>query len=122
MQTIISVGIDASSTKFQLYSSGVYAPSGCSSTSLDHGVAVVGYNSMHSGGDYWIVKNSWYGMSVRTRVCTQVHKPHSLNRACARAHTHTCRGSSWGVDGYIYMARNDNNKCGIATDAAYANI
>jgi len=87
-QTIISVGIDASDASFQLYNSGVYAPTKCSSTDLDHGVAVVGYNTMAKGGDYWIVRNSW--------------------------------GSSWGVDGYIYMARNDNNKCGIATDAAFA--
>ena len=87
---VISVGIDASSTQFQLYSSGVYAPAGCSSSSLDHGVAVVGYDTMMVGGDYWIVKNSW--------------------------------GTGWGEDGYIYMARNDNNKCGIATDACYANI
>jgi len=89
-QTIISVGIDASSVLFQLYNSGVYAPAGCSTTSLDHGVAVVGYDTMTIGGDYWIVKNSW--------------------------------GSSWGEDGYIYMARNDDNSCGIATDATYANL
>ena len=87
---IISVGIDASSMQFQLYSSGVYAPAGCSSTQLDHGVAVVGYDTMAKGGDYWIVKNSW--------------------------------GVTWGERGYVYMARNDGNKCGIATDAAYANI
>jgi len=89
-KTIISVGIDASGASFQLYSSGVYAPKSCSSTNLDHGVAIVGYDSMTVGGDYWIVRNSW--------------------------------GSSWGQDGYIYMARNDNNMCGIATDACYANI
>ena len=87
---VVSVGIDASATSFQLYNSGVYAPAGCSSTQLDHGVAVVGYNTMTEGGDYWIVRNSW--------------------------------GSSWGQDGYIYMARNDDNKCGIATDAATADI
>ena len=41
---IISVGIGASSAQFQLYSSVVYAPKSFSSTSLDHGVAVVGYS------------------------------------------------------------------------------
>ena len=89
-QTIVAVGMDASANAFQLYSSGVYAPATCSSTSLDHGVAVVGYDTMTQGGDYWIVRNSW--------------------------------GESWGQDGYVYIARNDNNKCGLATDAVFANI
>jgi len=29
-------------------------------------------------------------------------------------------GTSWGQSGYIHMVRNQNNHCGIATDACYA--
>jgi len=82
----ISVGIDASHGSFQLYHSGVYTESSCSSFQLDHGVLAVGYGE-HDGTPYWLVKNSW--------------------------------GTSWGMEGYIMMARNHNNMCGIATDASY---
>ena len=45
----VSIAVDANN--WQLYSSGVF--SDCS-TSLDHGVLLVGYTA-----DAWIVKNSW---------------------------------------------------------------
>jgi len=82
----ISVAIDAHTTKFRFYKTGVYVDTECSSVKLDHGVLAVGYG-MENNMDYWLVKNSW--------------------------------GTTYGDMGYIKMARNHNNMCGIATQASY---
>lgn len=53
----VSVAIEADTSVFQFYKSGVIDSASCG-TSLDHGVLVVGYGTLN-GKDYWKVKNSW---------------------------------------------------------------
>ena len=53
----VSVAIEADSTHFRQYHSGIFDYNGCG-TDLDHAVLVIGYGT-ENGIDYWIVKNSW---------------------------------------------------------------
>ncbi len=50
----IAVGINASGRGFQLYQSGVYTDSSCTSSGINHAVTLVGW-----GADYWLLKNQW---------------------------------------------------------------
>jgi cathepsin L len=54
----VSVAIEADTSIFQFYESGVMDSANCG-TMLDHGVLVVGYGTTQDGKDYWKVKNSW---------------------------------------------------------------
>jgi len=86
----ISVAIDASELSFQLYHDGVYYSYLCSSTNLDHGVLVVGFG-LYDG--ILEKKNYWI--------------------------VKNSWGPSWGQEGFIYMSKDRNNNCGIATSASY---
>ncbi|KAH8370819.1 hypothetical protein KR093_005101, partial [Drosophila rubida] len=52
----ISVAVDASF--FQHYQGGILDEPSCQG-GVNHGVVVVGYGHDDTGGDYWLVKNSW---------------------------------------------------------------
>ena len=54
---VVSVAIEADRAVFQLYNGGIFDASTCG-TSLDHGVALVGFGT-ESGQDYFILRNSW---------------------------------------------------------------
>jgi hypothetical protein len=53
----ISVAVEADTSVFQFYSSGVLDNKGCG-TNLDHGITLTGWGT-DAGKDYWNVKNSW---------------------------------------------------------------
>lgn len=55
----VSVAVDASSTSFRFYSSGVYDSVRCSSYNVNHAMLATGYGKHSESHDYWIVKNSW---------------------------------------------------------------
>jgi len=90
---VISVGIDASSFMFQLYGSGVYNDASC--------------------------KNGWDDLDHGVTVVGYNHDSASgLDYWIVK----NSWGEFWGQAGYIWMARNMQNQCGIATDATFPTL
>ncbi|XP_039080632.1 procathepsin L-like [Hyaena hyaena] len=86
----ISVGIDASHFTFQFYHEGIYYDPDCSSEDLDHGVLVTGYG---------------------TEIGQSINNTYWIVK--------NSWGENWGIDGYIKMAKDRKNHCGIATMASF---
>lgn len=58
-QGVVTVTIDANSTTFQYYTSGIIDDAEACGTNLDHAVAAVGYGVDSDGTGYYIIRNSW---------------------------------------------------------------
>lgn len=56
-QQPIAVGVEADSTLFQFYKSGIITSPNCGTT-LNHALLIVGYGT-ENGVPYWLCKNSW---------------------------------------------------------------
>lgn len=89
----VSVGIDASHAGFQYYFDGLYTEPFCYKTyaGINHAISVVGYGTGASSQDG--AGDYWL--------------------------VKNSWGTDWGMDGYMYFARNNDNQCGIATDASF---
>ncbi|XP_027624278.1 cathepsin L1 [Tupaia chinensis] len=85
----ISVAIDAGHASFQFYKDGIYYEPDCSSENLDHGVLVVGYG---------------------------VEKRNSNDKYWLIKNSW---GEQWGANGYVKIAKDRNNHCGVASAASY---
>ena len=57
-QQPVAVAIQANTSTFQYYTSGVITGTACG-TNIDHAVTAVGYGTDPTAGGYYIVRNSW---------------------------------------------------------------
>ena len=89
----VSIAIDVTEDKFMLYKDGILVDDTCENlpNSLNHGVLVVGYGT----------NSTLDGKTLDYWIVKNSW------------------GTGWGENGYVRMARNLNNMCGVATSASY---
>jgi len=114
----IAAAMDGRSDAFKNYKSGVFYDSSCSQQlkDLKHGVLIVGYGTDPKEGDYWIavsiisVKLA-QGSRERQTLTPLQHQTRSLQK--------NSWGSEWGEQGYVRIARNRPNNCGLHKMASF---
>ncbi|XP_052012973.1 cathepsin J isoform X2 [Apodemus sylvaticus] len=89
----VSAAIDASHDSFRYYSGGIYHEPNCSSNFVNHAILVVGYGFEGNETD-----GNYYWLIKNSW------------------------GEEWGMNGYMKIAKDHNNHCGIASLASFPNI
>merc|ERR1712096_151754 len=138
----ISVAIDAGLSSFHNYVTGIYYAPYCSTTELDHAVTAVGYGVMPAisadisstciEDDYMCytvqegIEFEFPCFATPTRgekkTTNQVGVDCNPPSGLAGEEFYMVKnswGPTWGMKGYIMMARNQDNNCGIATAPSY---
>ena len=104
----VSIAIDAGHPSLQFYSHGIYREEECSEVDLNHAVLAVGENLLFSRSSYChftLPMSLGYGVDHETGQAYWLVK--------------NSWSTSWGDGGYLKMARNQGNMCGVATMASF---
>uniref|UniRef100_A0A8C5LF25 Cathepsin L1-like n=1 Tax=Jaculus jaculus TaxID=51337 RepID=A0A8C5LF25_JACJA len=89
----ISAAVDTAFVSFRFYKEGIYYEPKCSNTSVSHAVLVVGYGYEEEESN-----NNHYWLIKNSW------------------------GKFWGIDGYMKIAKDRDNHCGIATISSYPTV
>ena len=131
-QQPVTVAVAASTSAWQLYSSGVLNDPTCGSA-LDHAVLLVGIDSAAVGGDFWRLRNQWgvgwvrgwerAALAPRERVRERASERAS---ACRARLTQSPIPSLQGEAGHIRLARGastgPSGQCGVLSDSVVPNV
>lgn len=111
----------------------MYYDPNCNKDDINHAVLAVGYGQTAKGEKFWIVKNRWVTMHWAYSMASG-NTFHSVDLKCIFSKSRfiffilsrslvlplsNSWSESWGNQGYIKMARNRGNACGIANLASY---
>lgn len=63
-----------------------------------------------------------FGFEITRKICSRMFFSHDLHKSFNIFMSLCSWGTSWGDAGYMYLARDGNNTCGIATYALYPSV
>lgn len=95
---------------------GVYYDESCNAENINHAVLAVGYGTQ-KGTKHWIIKNR-YGRTAGLLFAGSRFPGGSVSGSGSSFSPHSW-GEEWGNKGYVLLARNMNNACGIANLASF---
>lgn len=102
MNNTVSVGIDASPSSFGSYRSGLYYEPSCDPGKINHAVKF-----MILREDPNLFSSNHLQVLVVGYGATEKGEEYWIVK--------NSWGTTWGQNGYIYMARNKQNNCGVAS-------